>query len=78
MCVDQRIIIDCESIISGIIILYFQATIQTNLSALLEKFERPKYSWMRKRIQEIFPHWIRAVEELGSRVNLHGRRRKKV
>ena len=36
------------------------------------------FSWIRQRIKGIWPHWIKAVKELGSRRNLHGRRRKKV
>ncbi|KAL9958747.1 hypothetical protein ACROYT_G035803 [Oculina patagonica] len=55
-----------------------KAVIQTNLSALLDKFQGERYSWMRKRIQGIWPHWIRAIEELGLRTTLHGRRRKKI
>ncbi|XP_078364223.1 alpha-1,6-mannosylglycoprotein 6-beta-N-acetylglucosaminyltransferase A-like [Oculina patagonica] len=55
-----------------------KTTIQTNLSVLLDKFEGERYSWMRNRIQDTWPHWIKAVEELGLRVNLHERKRKKI
>ncbi|XP_078344105.1 alpha-1,6-mannosylglycoprotein 6-beta-N-acetylglucosaminyltransferase A-like, partial [Oculina patagonica] len=55
-----------------------KATIQTNMSVLLDKFEGESYSWMRNRIEDTWPHWIRAVERLGVRANLHERKRKKI
>jgi len=55
-----------------------KTAIQTNLSALLDKFKGSRYAWIRERIRGTWPHWLTAIEELGQRANLYGTRRKKI
>ena len=59
-------------------ILLLKASIQTDLAALLKKFEGDVYAWMRQRIVGTWTYWISAIEELRLMEHFQERKRKKV
>ncbi|KAJ7372831.1 Alpha-1,6-mannosylglycoprotein 6-beta-N-acetylglucosaminyltransferase A [Desmophyllum pertusum] len=55
-----------------------KASIQTDLAALLKKFEGDVYAWMRQRIVGTWTYWISAIEELRLMEHFQERKRKKI
>ncbi|XP_073230424.1 alpha-1,6-mannosylglycoprotein 6-beta-N-acetylglucosaminyltransferase A-like isoform X3 [Porites lutea] len=55
-----------------------KATIQTDLSGLLDKFKGERFTWIRNRILGTWQHWMRAVGELQLKPNFCERKQKKI
>lgn len=60
------------------LIFVSKATIQTDLTGLLDKFKGERFTWIRNRILGTWQHWMRAVEELQLKPSFSERKQKKV
>ncbi|KAM7436454.1 hypothetical protein ABFA07_013721 [Porites harrisoni] len=55
-----------------------KATIQADLSGLLDKFKGERFTWIRNRILGTWQHWMRAVGELQLKPSFSERKQKKI
>ena len=60
------------------LIFVSKATIQTDLTGLLDKFKGERFTWIRNRILGTWQHWMRAVGELQLKPNISERKQKTV
>lgn len=60
------------------LIFFSKATIQTDLTGLLDKFKGERFTWIRNRILGTWQHWMRAVGELQLKPNFSERKQNKV
>ena len=72
----------CERIVAICTLLYLQDLNGTSADKLLDKLtnvvSESRLKWIRTRIFRMYSYWTKAMKELRSRVDVSGKRAKKV
>lgn len=77
--VSLNLYVPCKKILFMTFLIFVsKATIQTDLTGLLDKFKGERFTWIRNRILGTWQHWMRAVGELQLKPNFSESKQKKV